>query len=85
MALRHGRFRAPMQLPWECSKEKCFVIILVQYELVLSTISDLIGSDVSSQMTWTLLSVLISSGYAGSVMSFGWMKTLLREECLMLW
>ena len=28
-------------------------------------------------MTWTLLSVLITSGSAGSAMSFGWMKTLL--------
>ena len=32
-----------------------------------------------------LLSVLISSGSAGSALSFGWMKMLLRDECLMQW
>ena len=32
-----------------------------------------------------VLSVLICSGSAGSAISFGWMKTLLRDECLMRW
>ena len=51
----------------------------------LSTVSEPTGSCMSSAMTWTLLSVLISSGSAGSALSFGWMKKLLRDEYLMRW
>ena len=43
------------------------------------------GSCMSSAMTCTLLSVLITNGSAGSALSFGWMKMLLRDECLMQW
>ena len=39
----------------------------------------------SSLMTWTLLSVLITSDSVDWAMSFGWMKMLLRDECLMRW
>ena len=39
----------------------------------------------SSSMIRALLSVLITSGSAGSALSFGWIKTLLRDECLMWW
>ena len=30
MALRHGRCQASMQLPWECSREKCKLFCLVR-------------------------------------------------------
>ena len=39
----------------------------------------------SSAMTWTLLSGLTSSGSADSAISFGWIKTLLRDKYLMRW
>ena len=51
----------------------------------MTTVSEPTGSFMSFSMTWTLLSVLITSGSAGLAMSFGWMKTLLRDECLMRW
>ena len=59
------------------------VLRMIFDQVRVGAVSEPTGSCMSTSMTWTLLSVLISSGFAGSAMSFGWMKTLLRDECLM--
>ena len=51
----------------------------------MTTVFEPTGSCMSSSMACTLLSVLTSSGSTDLVMSFGWMKTLLRDQCLMRW
>ena len=63
-----------------CLGAKCYARFLVQLELAMTSVSEPTGSCMTSSLTWTLL-----SGSAGSAMSFGWMKTLRRDECLMRW
>ena len=54
-----------------------------QCELAMISAFDSIVSCMSPSTTWTLCSVLISSGCSGSAMSFVWRRMLLRDGYLM--
>ena len=55
-------------------KEKSYVRSSVQCELAMISAIDSIVSCMSSSTTWTLCSILISKGCAGSAMSFVWRR-----------